>query len=147
MRTYLSSKEQDTIKIAKQFGSKLEGGQIICLYGSLGVGKTVFVKGIAKALGINKQINSPSYTILKIYPVPKENFKMAHFDFYRLDEDNQTYPPADLKDYFNKDYLVLIEWPERVERFLPKNDRRINIVLDRVDENIRKIKIDNDISN
>lgn len=135
----ISNNQVKTIEIGEKLAGKLEPADLICLYGQLGAGKTVLAKGIAKGLGIEEEIVSPSYTLLKEYQISKK-LKLAHFDFYRID-DNLSQPPADLSDYLgDRQYIVVIEWPERVEDFLP--DKRINIYLEYINENRRKVVIE-----
>ncbi len=140
MDKIITGSNLETKNFAKKLAPSLKGGSLVCLYGDLGAGKTVFAKGIAQALGIEEEVNSPSYTILKIYRLKEKKFDLAHFDFYRLKDHELNYPPADLQDYLTKDYLVLIEWPERVEKFLPKSKGRVNIVIKNIGDNKRELK-------
>lgn len=104
------------------------GASVIALSGNLGSGKTTFAQGFAGALGIKEKVASPTFVLLKIYPITKKfkGFKyFIHIDCYRLDS------PKDLLDLGMKDFLkdrnavILIEWVERVEKLLPKDAVRI----------------------
>ena len=70
---YKTKNEKQTLQIAKDFAKRLHGGEMILLYGDLGAGKTVFVKGMAKTLGIMETVKSPTFNILKLYPIKKLN--------------------------------------------------------------------------
>jgi tRNA threonylcarbamoyladenosine biosynthesis protein TsaE len=138
-KTLISNSQGQTIEIGKELARGLKPGSLVCLYGQLGAGKTVLAKGIAKGLGVKDEVVSPSYTLLKEYQVPKEEFRLAHFDFYRIDSEPDQ-PPADLTDYLaNQSYICLIEWPERVKEFLPKE--RLEVYLKYVSKKKRKITI------
>ncbi|GAG89030.1 unnamed protein product, partial [marine sediment metagenome] len=109
--------------------------QTIALYGELGAGKTTFIQGLALGLGIKQPITSPSFVIMNQYDIPKEKFKLCHFDFYRYKE-NSEQSPADILDYLNNQgYLCLIEWADRVQKLVPKNAIKIHIKY--LDENKR----------
>jgi tRNA threonylcarbamoyladenosine biosynthesis protein TsaE len=141
---YISTNSKETKKIASKLAKHLVGGDLICLYGELGAGKTEFIKGLAESLGVSERVNSPSYSLLNIYKLKEKGFRLAHFDFYRLDN-NLSQPPADLKDYIGeKNYLVVIEWAGRVEKFLP--DKRIDVKLNYLEKiNSRKVEINKKI--
>jgi len=114
------------------------GAQIVALYGDLGAGKTAFVKELAKELGVEKHITSPTFVILKKYNIQYSTFdKLVHIDAYRLGsgEDLKTLNWDELvKDSQN---LIIVEWPEQVEDILP--DDMIKIRFEYVDEETRKI--------
>lgn len=123
-----------------QIASKLIGScRVICLYGDLGSGKTVFAKGYAQALGIpKKDIKSPTYTYQKIYS--KNDNKIYHFDFYRIEEIDDLMK-HDLEDMLmERNAIFLIEWPEKIEEILPK--KRTNVFFSYIDKNKREIIIE-----
>jgi tRNA threonylcarbamoyladenosine biosynthesis protein TsaE len=122
----VTKSDSQTIKLGKKFGQHLSGGDVVGLFGELGAGKTTFVKGVAKGLGIKQTVNSPSYMLLKIYHLPDSDLKLAHFDFYRLGS-NEQQAPADLSDYiYNSEYICLIEWAGKVQKYLTKRYIRID---------------------
>ncbi len=138
MRDFASSFLKDVNKLAGTTGA-----QIVALYGDLGSGKTAFVKELAKELGIEHHITSPTFVILKKYQIsnnyslPTNYYSLIHIDAYRLGsgEDLKTLGWNELvKDPKN---LILIEWPEQVKDALP-NDM-IKIQFEYVDQNIRKL--------
>lgn len=124
---YTSRNEQDTMEIAENIESEKFPGMVICLYGELGSGKTVFAKGFAKALGITDTITSPTFSLVKEYL--DGEMPLFHMDVYRLDDSNEEFG---LDDYLNQDGVCLIEWPEMIESQLPEErlDIKIKIVGD-----------------
>lgn len=126
---------------AKGFGGT-QTGQVICLQGDLGGGKTTFTKGFAKGLGIKQNITSPTFVLMKEYLVNTENiYKLYHLDCYRLKDSKDVAElglPDIIKDLNN---IVLIEWAERISDILPKNC--LHIKFDFIDENTREIRITN----
>ena len=123
--------EEDTMEIAENIESEKFPGMVICLNGELGSGKTVFVKGFAKALGINETITSPTFSLVKEYP--EGELPLYHMDVYRLDENNNI----GVEDYFNMDGVCIIEWPEMIEDKLP--EERLDVTFKVVDDNTRVI--------
>ncbi|MFA5449782.1 MAG: tRNA (adenosine(37)-N6)-threonylcarbamoyltransferase complex ATPase subunit type 1 TsaE [Clostridia bacterium] len=102
---FLSDSVGQTYNIACLVAAHLQGGEIIILNGELGVGKTTFTKGLAKALGIKKSVVSPTFTIMREY---KGKYKLSHIDMYRLGEDEADY--LGLEESFTKDSVTVIEW-------------------------------------
>ncbi len=131
---YTSRSEMDTMQLAENIESEKFPGMIICLDGELGSGKTVFVKGFAKSLGIVENITSPSFNIVKEY----ENGEMVlnHMDVYRLEDSDVT---IGFNDYFNGDNVTIIEWAELIKDKLP--EERLEIKFKIVDENTRIITL------
>ena len=92
----ISKKSSDTFKLGKEFSEKLKRGDIVAFYGGLGVGKTVFIKGICKGLGVNNDVISPTFTIINEY---NAGIKIFHIDFYRIDEVNEL-SELGIEEYF-----------------------------------------------
>jgi len=121
---------------------------VVGLEGDLGAGKTAFTKGVAKALGVEGSVTSPTFVIEKIYKLPKlpqyEKFsRLIHIDAYRLESGKELLGigwEEILKDPQN---LILIEWPERVEDVLPKDTKTIQFRF--VDENVREVETDEEV--
>ena len=122
--------EEDTIRIAENFEAEKFPGMVICLNGELGSGKTVFTKGFAEALGIDENITSPTFNIIKEYN--NEEMNLYHMDVYRLEENIES---TGLLDYFDKDGVVIIEWANMIEDYLP--EERLEIKFKVVDEDTR----------
>ena len=114
-------------------------GDIILLYGDLGVGKTVFAKGFAEGLGITEPVTSPTFTIVHEYEGSK---KMYHFDLYRIGDPDELYDIG-YEEYFYSDGVSLVEWPERLEYLMPENAISVTVEKDlNEDPNFRRIKVD-----
>ncbi len=127
---YTSRCEEDTMEIAENIESEKFPGMVICLNGELGSGKTVFVKGFAKALGITDTITSPTFSLVKEYM--DGEMPLYHMDVYRLDETNNN---IGISDYFNKDGVCIVEWPEMIQDQLP--EERLDVKIKVLDENRR----------
>lgn len=127
---YVSKSIDDTLTIAENIESEKFPNMVICLDGELGSGKTVFVKGFAKALGIEDNITSPTFNIIKEYETGE--LPLYHMDVYRLDEVEEN---IGIKDYFKKGGVTIIEWSEMVKDKLP--EERLEIIFKIVDENSR----------
>lgn len=123
--------EMETIELAQNFESEKFPNMIICLNGELGSGKTMFTKGIANALGINENITSPTFTIIKEYD---GELPLYHMDVYRLDGNTEG---VGIEEYFNKGGVVVIEWADTIKDILPKE--RLDIKFKVLDENKRML--------
>ncbi len=138
----ISKSPRETQKIAADLAHKIiktKKGAIIALEGELGAGKTTFIKGFSKALGIKSKIKSPTFVLMKKYKVPGGTFNLYHLDCYRAGDHKDLKIP-ELKEIMNMSHnIVLIEWAERVEEILPK--KHIKIHIDHIDKNKRKIQI------
>ena len=145
---YISKSEKETYCIAARLAKKARGGDIFALHGDLGSGKTTFAKGFARALGISREITSPTFVIVKSYPLYKTKKEkqaadlLIHADCYRLSgvEDAEA---VGLSEYFqDKKVISLLEWPENIKKSLPK--RAIQINFKYIDEDFRSIEISNE---
>lgn len=125
--------EEETIELAQNFESEKFPNMVICLRGDLGSGKTVFTKGIAEALGINETITSPTYNIIKEY---EGELPLYHMDVYRL---NGKVDDLGLNEYYKKGGVVVIEWADMIEDYLPEERLDINIKV--IDEDVRVLII------
>lgn len=127
---YTSRCEEDTMELAENIESEKFPGMVICLDGELGSGKTVFVKGFAKALGLTETITSPTFSLVKEYL--DGEMALYHMDVYRLDDSNDEFG---LSDYLNQNGVCIIEWPEMIENQLP--EERLEIKFKVIDDNTR----------
>lgn len=125
--TIESLKSEDTFNIGLQLGSDAKKGDIYCLSGDLGVGKTVFTQGFARGLGIDEAVNSPTFTIIQEYE--GERMPLYHFDVYRIG-DVEEMEEIGYEDYFYGEGVCLIEWAELIEELLPKKRTTISIKKD-----------------
>ncbi len=132
----ISNNVQETEKIAQEIASSFKGGEILALTGDLGAGKTVFVKAVAKYLGIEDTITSPTFVLMKVYDIEYGNInKLVHIDCYRL-EGEEDLTDLGLEDYINDNNIVVIEWADKITN-LP--DNTININIEYISDNKRKI--------
>ena len=118
---------EETFALGRKIGEAAVPGQVYALNGDLGVGKTVFTQGVAKGLGIEGAVSSPTFTIVQIYEEGRLPF--YHFDVYRIgcveEMDEIGYD-----EYFYGDGICLIEWAELIEDILPDHCRKITISKD-----------------
>lgn len=121
---YNSNSPKETENIAKAFSKELKSGDVICLNGDLGTGKTAFVGGLVKALGYNEPISSPTFTIVNCYEGGK--FPIYHFDVYRIEDSDEMYEIG-YEEYIYGDGLTLIEWSEKISDILPLERYEITI--------------------
>ena len=118
---------QDTFELGRKIGETVEKGTVFTLNGDLGVGKTVFTQGVAKGLGIEGPVNSPTFTIVQIYDESRLPF--YHFDVYRIGDVSEM-DEIGYEDYFYGDGVCLIEWAELIEEILPAHYTSITIAKD-----------------
>lgn len=115
-----------------------DDGLVVGLSGDLGAGKTAFVKEVAKNLGITEDVTSPTFVIQKNYPIDFHGFKtLVHIDAYRLENGEEMKPLKFEETLKNKENLIFIEWPEKIESVLPQEIRKIT--FETVDETTRKL--------
>ena len=118
---------QETFSAGRQLGEKAFPGQVITLTGDLGVGKTVFTQGLAKGLGIEEPVNSPTFTIVQVYD--EGRLPLYHFDVYRIG-DIEEMEEIGYEDCFYGEGLCLIEWANLIEEILPEHYRQVTIEKD-----------------
>ncbi len=131
--------EEETILLGKQIASSLKPGDIIALFGDLGSGKTRFVKGVCEEFRVNDMINSPTFMIVNEY-LSGEGVNIYHFDLYRMKTENEILAMG-FMEYLDGSSIVLIEWPEHIERLLPEKTIKIHFSHSSENENYRWIKI------
>lgn len=124
---YESLKAEDTFKIGEKLGMEAKAGDVFCLYGDLGVGKTVFSQGFARGLGIHETINSPTFTIVQVYEDGRLPF--YHFDVYRIADEEEMYEIG-FDDMIEGEGVALIEWADLIKNLLPANCQKIYIEKD-----------------
>ena len=129
----LTSSSEETINAAKEFAKTLTAGDVVLLKGEMGAGKTVFAKGVAKGLGIEEEITSPTYAYMNDY-----GGKLYHYDCYRLKSGEQALSLG-LTDYFDAGGICLIEWSENISSVLPEKVK--TVFIEKIGENSRKITI------
>ena len=118
---------QETFQLGERLGKEAAPGSVFCLYGDLGVGKTVFSQGFAHGLGIEGPVNSPTFTILQQYEDGR--LPLYHFDVYRIGDVSEM-DEVGYEDYFFGDGVTLIEWSERIQELLPPGVITVTIEKD-----------------
>lgn len=118
---------EETYALGKKIGERAKPGMVLSLIGDLGVGKTVFTQGLAKGLGIEEPISSPTFTIVQVYEEGRLPF--YHFDVYRIG-DIEEMDEIGYEDYFYGDGVSLIEWANLIEEILPEDIVRVTIEKD-----------------
>ena len=130
---------EETFNIGKEMGAKVKPGQVYCLSGDLGVGKTVFTQGFARGMGITDNVNSPTFTIVQVYD--EGRLPLYHFDVYRIGDVCEM-DEIGYEEYFFGEGVCLIEWAELVKEILPANVKWIKIEKSLVqDFDYRKITV------
>ena len=129
LKTFTVGNLEEIDKVAEEFiryisESDLQSN-IFAFYGKMGAGKTTFIKAICKALGVQDNVNSPTFTIINEYKSAK-GFPIYHFDFYRINRLQEAYDIG-TEDYFSGSGLCLIEWPEKIAEILPKDCIKVSI--------------------
>ena len=122
-----SNSSKDTFAFGQKLGREAVPGEIICLDGDLGVGKTVFTQGFAAGLGIDDYVNSPTFNIVKEYEGGR--LPLYHFDVYRIGDPSEM-EEIGYEDYFYGQGVSIIEWPGQIEELLPKEARWVRIRKD-----------------
>lgn len=126
---------EETKLLGEKLAALLMAGDLICLNGDLGAGKTAFSQGVAKGLGISNTVTSPTFTLINEY---EGRLPLYHFDVYRLSG------PEDMEDLGYEDYfygqgVCLVEWAERVKEVLPRERLNINLFRDSTAESVRNL--------
>ena len=133
--TIITKSPKETRDLAAVFAGRLKGGEIIALTGPLGAGKTVFVKGLARGLGIpEREVRSPSFIILIEHR--QGRLPLFHFDFYRF-ENGAEIDTTPFEDCLKAKGVIVVEWPERIAGYLPPETRKVTIEV--LGKKLRKI--------
>ena len=135
---FTSHSEAETMNFAYNLASKLNIGDVIVLSGNLGSGKTKFTEGFLKFFNLDKEISSPTFTIVNEYK--NNNICIYHFDVYRLEDVDEFYAIGG-EDYFSSG-ICIIEWGEIIEQALPKDYIKISFEKDDSDENVRHLNVE-----
>ncbi len=122
-----SNNEKETYNLGYRLGKQAKAGQVFTLTGDLGVGKTVFTKGLAAGLGIIEPVSSPTFTIVQVYEEGRLPF--YHFDVYRIG-DAEEMDEIGFEDYIYSGGVSLIEWADLIEELLPKHYTEVKIEKD-----------------
>ena len=131
---FISNSPEETISFGGNYAKTIKNGAVVVLNGEMGAGKTVFCKGVAKGLGIEEEILSPTYAYMNDY-----SGKLYHFDCYRLSSGAQA-EGLGLTDYFYAGGICVIEWAENIKEVLPETYKTVTI--EKLEEGKRKIIYD-----
>lgn len=131
MEIFVSKSREETEAFAIRFAKTLRAGDIVLLDGDMGAGKTVFAKGVAKGLGIEEEVTSPTYAYMNDY-----DGRLFHYDCYRIESVEQA-ERLGLADYFDMGGICLIEWAQNIAPLLPAACKRVRIT--KINENEREI--------
>lgn len=122
MAKFISNSREETYAFAMEYAKTLKAGDVLLLDGDMGAGKTVFAKGIAKGLGIEEEVTSPTYAYMNDY-----EGRLFHYDCYRIESVEQA-ESLGLADYFYMGGICLVEWAQNVAPLLPKMVKRVRIL-------------------
>ncbi len=111
--------------VAEALIEAMSKSNVFAFFGSMGAGKTTFIKVICQKLGVENVVNSPTFAIVNEYELPKGD-PVFHFDFYRLEKAQEALDIG-YQEYIESGYLCLMEWPEKIENLLPENSVYVNI--------------------
>ncbi|HYM64869.1 MAG TPA: tRNA (adenosine(37)-N6)-threonylcarbamoyltransferase complex ATPase subunit type 1 TsaE [Candidatus Sulfotelmatobacter sp.] len=134
---YITNAKDETIFLGEKYSSQVKLGEVIFLYGNLGSGKTTFIQGLAKGLGVERRIISPSFIIVRNYNLKKGNF--YHIDLYRIQNNLDILGLGIDQILKDKNNIVALEWAEKITNNLPT--KRTEIHFKYLDENKREIEI------
>ncbi len=127
MKKIITNNAEETFSLAFNIGKKCLGGEVFALLGNLGTGKTKFAQGLAAGLGYDKQVNSPTFNIIKIYHLEGVVKEFCHIDTYRLNSERDILDLG-VEEFFTSPYTVsLIEWADKVKKIWPEKTKIVNI--------------------
>ena len=124
MHEFKSFSAEDTQNIAAEISKNLSPGDVVCLFGEMGVGKTVFTNGLCRALGACEYATSPTFTVVNEYDGGQ--FPVYHFDMYRIEDEDELIEIG-FEEYLMSGGICIIEWPENIPDSLPK--KRIDVIF------------------
>ena len=139
MATFISHSPAETEALGERFGRAAQRGLVIALSGDLGAGKTQFVRGLARGLGISGRVHSPTFTLVNEYDGGR--LKLFHLDLYRLETAEQILS-AGIEEYLKPDGVSVVEWAERLECFKFQVSSFKNVKVEIISESERKIIYD-----
>ncbi len=139
---FTTHSEAETRALAARLGNELSPGSVIAMHGQLGAGKTCFVTGLARALGVTQPVTSPTFTVINEYAA---RLPLYHMDLYRIGDPDELWALG-FDDYLSPDGITVIEWPERAGDLLPPQTINVQIEVqdtgaDGAPSSIRHIQI------
>jgi len=142
MITHYTKSGKETAALGRRFAKTLHGGEVVAFFGDLGAGKTTFIQGVIRGLGIKKVVTSPTFILMNVFLIKNKKSKIqnvVHIDCYRARSSNDIVGIGVLEYFNDPRSVVLIEWPEKITNILPK--RRIDIKIDFRKNDARELKI------
>ena len=136
MAEYFTRNESETEALGERLAAVLPDGSVVAMYGDLGAGKTAFVRGMARGLGLQARVSSPTFTIVNEYLGPRP---LIHFDMYRLSGADELFDIG-WEDYLSRGAVCAVEWSEKVEDAFFGDEIRVHI--EKLSGNERKITIE-----
>lgn len=133
---FVTHSTAQTERIGARLANLLRPGDVVCLEGDLGAGKTCLTRGIGRGLGITKPVTSPTFVLIGEYLIPEKDYRLYHIDLYRLDSLEEAWALG-LDEYLYGAGISVIEWAEKARELLP--EERLWITLEHVDENKRSL--------
>lgn len=127
----------DLAAAVEQFIPHLHTHKIVALYGKMGAGKTTFIKALCDCIGVNDDVNSPTFSLVNEYKSDQFG-TVYHFDFYRIEDVEEAFDLG-YEDYFYSNAICLIEWPEKIEPLLPEDALKMEIIVNK--DNSRTVTI------
>ena len=139
MQEFITKTEEETEALGAKLAAALPQGAVVALYGELGAGKTAFVRGMARGLGLSARVSSPTFTIVNEYPGARE---LIHFDMYRLGGADELFDIG-WEDYLARGAVCAVEWGEKVEDAFFGDEVRVRI--EKLSDSERKITVEGDV--
>ncbi len=158
MQKIITKSAKQTYNLGKKLAQKLKGGEVLALTGELGAGKTVLIKGLAAGLGIKKNITSPTFVLMKVYPITVNRQpsteakrlsvigyrstinKFVHLDCYRTKNPQEIVDIGATEYFSQKDTVTVIEWADKIKSILPTRQTK-KIIIRLKGKNLREITI------
>lgn len=136
---FITASPQKTTHIGQELGNRVreKGIHVVCLYGELGSGKTTFAQGFAKGLGITTRLLSPTFIIVRRYPVPRQTGFLYHIDLYRIEGEKDLLGLGLQEILVDSNSVVLVEWAEKMGDLLPQP--RIDVYFEVLEDGKHKI--------
>ena len=136
MAEFISHSQLETEEVGRKLAEKLPGGSVVAMYGDLGAGKTAFVRGMAKGMGLSCRVSSPTFTIVNEYLGERE---LIHFDMYRLSGAEELFDIG-WEDYISRGAVCVVEWSENVQDAFFGDE--IKVTIDKLSDTGRRISIE-----
>lgn len=138
MAVFITNSEQETERLGAELAEKLPGGTVVAMFGDLGAGKTAFVRGMAKGMGLECRVSSPTFTIVNEYLGERS---LIHFDMYRLSSADELFDIG-WEDYLSRGAVCAVEWSENVREAFRGDE--VTVSIEKLDERRRRITVEGD---